>query len=48
MIFVSSIENNYHIEGNQDIEKLEAFLNLRPSEIEKRQRDSIKRLLRRS
>lgn len=47
--FVSSNnENGYKIEGNKDIKNVNAFLNMTPSEIAKRQKESLKRILRNS
>jgi hypothetical protein len=44
---VSSInENGYNIEENKDIKNVNTFLNMTPSEITKRQKESLKRILR--
>ncbi len=47
VLFVSSNnENGYKIEENKDIKNVNAFLNMTPSEIAKRQKESLKRILR--
>lgn len=44
--FVSSNnENEYKIQENKDIKNVNAFINMTPSEIAKRQKDSLKRIL---